>query len=132
MLGCCYATPCTYAHHDYISTFSPVCEQFSKLGYCDSGHECHSIHWRGQIPEAVEIVKQQAREDTLERKLEVAKVKLKESIKAKMPAPAPAPQMDGKVSRRLLRDETWTKGVEVIVRGETTGELALQEDFVPF
>ena len=82
------------------------------------------------MPEVVEIVKQKAKEDTPEHKLEVARVKLKESMKVKVPAPAP--QIDGKAVRRLLKDGTWTKEVEVVVRGETTGELALQEDFVPF
>lgn len=123
--------PCTYAHHDYVGVFSPVCEQFGKLGYCDKGHECHKIHWRGPLPEVVETVKRKGQESISEcSTLEAAKVDSKENSKVR--GPASVAQSDGKAVRRLLTDGTWRKKAEVVVRGETTGELALQEDFVPF
>ncbi|KAK5958829.1 hypothetical protein OHC33_000673 [Knufia fluminis] len=130
MMGCCYAMPCPYAHHDFVHTFSPLCEQFSKIGYCEIGHACHKIHWRGKVPEVLEMMKQKAKEDSLGRKLEVAKARAKESMKLKMPVRTLS--MGETTTRELVSGGEWKAKPEVIVRGETTGELALQEDFVPF
>lgn len=76
------------------------------------------------------MMKQKAKEDSLGRKLEVAKARAKESMKLKMPVRTLS--MGETATRGLVSGGEWKAKPEVIVRGETTGELALQEDFVPF
>lgn len=105
------------------------------LGYCERGAECHRIHLVGTLP-AVIVAKQ--REEKA-RKLEQAKQKAKLSclMNKQLPTPAsskPASPVNERPStgRRSLGESVWSEEVEVILGGENKGELALQEDFVPF
>ena len=76
------------------------------------------------------MVKQRARESSIEHKLEVAKARVKEGMRSRLSDRTAKP--DQKVGLRFSGDHQWKKKPEEIVRGETTGELALQKDFVPF
>ena len=114
-----------------------MCEQFSKLGFCEVGPACHNVHWRGPIPQWIEQARQKERTQATERKLAAAKAKVKANVKPRpTPVSAHGEKEKGKSTpaRRLFSDEMrdlkW-KQVE-IVRGESVGELALQEDFVLF
>lgn len=93
------------------------------------------MHLLGELPPV--IIEKQL--ENRARKLEEAKQKAKISclMKKQLPTPAstpkPASPVNGRPStRRSLNEPILSEEIEVVLGGETKGELALQEDFVPF
>lgn len=135
LLGICYTAPCCFAHNDHVCAFSAHCKQFKVLGYCDEGAKCNRIHLLGDLPPV--IVEKQLEEKA--RKLNEAKQKAKMSclLTKQLPTPATTPKSSTPVSDRVSKRKSmggpvWLDEVEEILGGDKKGELALQEDFVPF
>lgn len=135
MAGYCPNVPCAYAHHDRVTFASPLCDQFGKLGFCEVGPTCSKIHWQGLMAEFAECAQRAQQraetEQTREAELQAAKRKLLQRMKSRHVSKVTGTAED-KARTRLLSGDLWSEKVEEFVLGQSRGELALQEDFVPF
>lgn len=129
---CLRGTNCGFAHNEKVSPSSASCEAFSRLGYCELGGECSKIHWfefiKSDSDHSTETPEDSMREDDMDAKMKAAKARVLQNKKARREI-----RDVEKARRRTFNGDMWAKEPEEFLTPlEARGDLALQEDFVPF
>lgn len=112
---------------------STSCEAFSRFGYCELGGDCSKIHWfnfvKTDIDHSTETPKEDAmQEDDVDAKMKAARARVLQVKRARREA-----RDAEKARRRTFSNDMWAKETEeFLTSSEANGDLALQEDFVPF
>lgn len=121
---------CGFAHNEKVFPRSLPCEQFSSLGWCELGGGCSRIHWFNFKPDVVpDILTSEdiMQENDADARMKAVKARFLQNKKARREM-----KEAEKVKRRTFNGDMWAKEPEEFLGSEEKGDLALQEDFVPF
>lgn len=121
---------CGFAHNEKVLPTSIPCEQFSKSGWCELGGECSRIHWfnfTSNVDCEASPSENSVQESDTDVRMKAAKAKVLQNRKARREA-----KEAEKVRRRTFNGDMWAKEPEEFLGSGAEGDLALQEDFVPF